>query len=752
MSKPFLCTLWIATITLLAGRSAICATSRRAQLAEEYVPRVEKILTQNIAPFWHNKSLDRDNGGYIINFGLHGEPMGPGTKMIVTQARMVWLFSRMARAGYKRQEYLDAADLGYRFLKEKMWDPNNGGFFWEVDVTGNQKLKADKHLYGQSFGLYAISEYYLATQKKEALDFAIRVFNLLEDKAHDKTYGGYVESFLRDWTPAPANAPSYMGEPSGLKLMNTHLHMMEAMTTFYRASKLPVARERLVELIFIQSNTVVRKDLGACTDKYERDWTPRLDGNYARVSYGHDIENVWLLMDACDAAGISNYPFMDLYKTLSEYSLKYGYDEGKGGFYYTGGFNQQAGDRNKSWWVQAEALVSALRMYRSTNAPKYRQVFEKTFDFVEKNLVDWDNGEWYSNISPSGQAQGPKAEPWKAGYHNGRAMIECLEVLKACGSAQETGVPGKALPVILDTDICDDIDDTWALALLLRSPELDVRLITTAVGNTQAKARVVAKFLQAVGRADIPIGIGVSQHQGSHRQTGWTEGYDLSKYPGTIHRDGVQALVDTVMTSQDRIAIIAVGPLPNIAAALQRQPRIADKADFVGMHGSIYRGYGSQGKPEAEYNVRAEVKAAQKVFGAPWKMTITPLDTCGLVQLQGQVYKSVLMKKGPLTEALIDNYRVWTRQGLRDQYKDINEPDLDRKVAEKINTGSTTLFDTVAVYLAFRQEWVTMETLPLRITDDGFTRIEPGSKEVRCATAWKDRGAFEDWLASRLAQ
>ena len=430
MVKSSLCAVWVAAMTLLAGQSAAGATTSGAQLAEEYIPRIEKILTTNIAPFWYGKGLDPANGGYIINFGPQGEPKGPGTKMIVTQARMVWLFSRMARAGYKRAAYLDAAELGFRFLKDRMWDPNYGGFFWEVDVTGTQRLRADKHLYGQSFALYAISEYALASQKREALDLAMRLFHLLDDKAHDKTYGGYVESFLRDWTPAPPNALSCMGEPSGLKLMNTHLHLMEAMTNFYGVSKLSLARERLLELITIQSNTVVRKGLGACTDKYERDWTPRLDGRYARVSYGHDLENVWLLMEACDAAGISNHPFMDLYKTLFDYSLKYGYDEVNGGFFYTGGFNEPADDRNKSWWVQAEALVSSLRMLRATDDPKCRQVFEKTCGFVEKNLVDWDRGEWYGNISPSGQAQGDKASPWKAGYHNGRAMIECLEILR----------------------------------------------------------------------------------------------------------------------------------------------------------------------------------------------------------------------------------------------------------------------------------------------------------------------------------
>jgi inosine-uridine nucleoside N-ribohydrolase len=331
------------------------------------------------------------------------------------------------------------------------------------------------------------------------------------------------------------------------------------------------------------------------------------------------------------------------------------------------------------------------------------------------------------------------------------AGLSALWMVAACTAAQGQAAT-KPIPVIFDTDICDDIDDTWALALILRSPELDLKLVTTAVGNTEAKARVVAKFLQAAGRPDVPVGIGVVQSQGQHRQTGWAAGYDLASYPGKIHKDGVQALIDTVMNSTSRVTIIAVGPVPNLAAALKREPHIAEKADLVGMYGSIYRGYGSQSKPEPEYNVKADVKAAQAVFTAAWPMTITPLDTCGLVQLQGRNYQKVLTSKSPVSVALIDNYRTWYRQGLREEHKDINEPDLERRVAEKLNASSTTLFDTVAVYLAIQQQWTTMETLPIRVMDDGLTKIEPGSKQVRCATAWKDRIAYEDWLANRLAQ
>ena len=350
--------------------------------------------------------------------------------MIVTQSRMVWFFSRLARAGYRTAEFLDAADVGYRFLIDKMWDHQNGGFYWEVDTTGNQKTARLKHLYGQSFALYAISEYAMASGRKDVLKFAVDFFQLLESKSHDAKHGGYVEFFSEDWKPNPPNARSYMGAPAGAKLMNTHLHLMEALTTFYRASHLPLGRERLLELINVESNAVVRKNMPACTDKYQPDWTPMLGEAFSRVSYGHDIENVWLLMDACDAAGIRNYPFLDLYRGLFGYSHKYGYDSANGGFFDSGPFNQPADRREKVWWVQSEALVSSLRMSLLTGDPLHGDVFDKTLDFVEKHQIDWAGGEWHSQINEDGRPAGAKANTWKAAYHNGRAMIECLELLK----------------------------------------------------------------------------------------------------------------------------------------------------------------------------------------------------------------------------------------------------------------------------------------------------------------------------------
>ncbi|MFO1478014.1 MAG: AGE family epimerase/isomerase [Verrucomicrobiota bacterium] len=400
-----------------------------ARIAADYRPRIESNLFNNIAGFWYPKTLDTTNGGYWIDADIQGRLQGPGNKMIVTQARMVWLYSRLARYGYRPKEMLQAADLGYRFLRDKMWDSTNGGFYWMVDATGNRVIRPGKHIYGQSFALYALSEYSLAGTNTEALQLAGKLFDLIESKAHDAQFGGYIESFSQNWTPQLPGEKTYMGDAE-FKLMNTHLHLLESVTAFYRATRLPLARERLRELIDIESNTVVRKGPVACTDKYRRNWEPVLTGDFARVSYGHDLENIWLLIDACNAAGIPNTLFLDLYRALFQYSLQYGFDEKNGGFYYYGGFNQPASNREKNWWVQAEACASALYMYRLTRDPLYLRVFQKTYDWIDTRQVDWKNGEWFETITPDGAPYGDKAQIWKAGYHNGRAMIECLAVLR----------------------------------------------------------------------------------------------------------------------------------------------------------------------------------------------------------------------------------------------------------------------------------------------------------------------------------
>jgi mannobiose 2-epimerase len=213
--------------------------------------------------------------------------------------------------------------------------------------------------------------------------------------------------------------------------MNTHLHLMEALTALYHADPSPIVALRLSELITIQSSAVVRKAIGACTDQYAADWTPKLDGAAARASYGHDLENIWLLVDALEALGQSAAPLRDLFTQLFAYSLAHGYDEVDGGFYDSGPLGQPADRRDKIWWVQAEALVSALTMYRLTGDPQYARVYLKTWAFTDTRQTDWTSGEWHPTITADGRATGEKASRWKAGYHNGRAMVESLRLLRA---------------------------------------------------------------------------------------------------------------------------------------------------------------------------------------------------------------------------------------------------------------------------------------------------------------------------------
>jgi mannobiose 2-epimerase len=413
---------------LLLALGTACA---QAPASAATASRLERLLLDNILKFWHPHTLDRVHGGYLLNHDERGEWKGDAPKALVTQARTLWFFARMARAGFgERKQMLDAAEHGYRFLMGKMRDPRHGGFYWRVDATGNRPLAPKKHLYGQAFALYALSEYAMASGRKDVREAAVRLFELLEEKAHDRMHGGYFEYFNEDWTLPPPEERGYLGVGSDRKLMNTHLHLMEAMTSFYRATGHPLARERLVELITIEGSAVVRRQWNACTDRHRRDWTPDPEGPGGDASYGHDLENLWLLEDALRAAGLPVAPWIEFFRSNFDYAVRFGWDPRLGGFWDRGPLGKPATSRIKIWWVQAEALVSALTLYRLTGEKQYMDVFERTLQFVERHLVDAGRGEWWPQADEKGAAGGGKAGEWKGPYHNGRAMIECIALLK----------------------------------------------------------------------------------------------------------------------------------------------------------------------------------------------------------------------------------------------------------------------------------------------------------------------------------
>jgi inosine-uridine nucleoside N-ribohydrolase len=302
-----------------------------------------------------------------------------------------------------------------------------------------------------------------------------------------------------------------------------------------------------------------------------------------------------------------------------------------------------------------------------------------------------------------------------------------------------------AIPTILDTDIGHDVDDVWALAFLLRCPELDVKLITTSTGDTVYRAELVAKMLQLMNRTDIPIGIGIPLDDNPHTHDVWLDDFDLGAYSGRVIQDGVGAICDTIMQAQDQVSLICIGPVPNIAAALARQPDICTNAKFVGMHGSIHRGYLDAPKPMREFNVKMHALACRAVFEAPWEKVITPLDTCGNIVLEGERFmriREAAEQQGPASPAAIclDNHLTWF------------EAVKDWPVLQHLDphTQSSILYDLVAIYLGFAEDLLDMHSLPIQITPDGKTLIDDGGASVRCALNWHDRDAFLDLVTERL--
>jgi inosine-uridine nucleoside N-ribohydrolase len=303
------------------------------------------------------------------------------------------------------------------------------------------------------------------------------------------------------------------------------------------------------------------------------------------------------------------------------------------------------------------------------------------------------------------------------------------------------GVPARshaadAVPVILDTDIGDDIDDTWALALLLKCPELDLRLVTTTCGKAEYRAKIIAKILTVAKRTDIPIGLGEGGREGSGPQQPWVQDYQLSQYPGKVRQDGAGAVIEAIEQSPRPLTVIAIGPLHTLAAALERRPGIAAKANFAGMFGSVRKGYGG-GQPSAEYNVKNNVAAAKKVLSAPWRrIAIAPLDTCSLVNLSGKRLDMLKQSGDPLVRALLENYRIWSHKG---RIEDLQ--------------ASSVLFDTVGFYLALPQTpLVRLESLHIAVTPDGYTRIDPAGREMSVATGWADLDGFRDLLVRTLLE
>jgi inosine-uridine nucleoside N-ribohydrolase len=295
-------------------------------------------------------------------------------------------------------------------------------------------------------------------------------------------------------------------------------------------------------------------------------------------------------------------------------------------------------------------------------------------------------------------------------------------------------------PVVIDTDLGNDIDDSWALAMALRCPDIDVRLVVTSTGEPAYRAALTADLLAAADAAHVPIGLGLPGHSNPEQPlASLADPQVLAAHQGGVRDDGVAALVEAVeaAATTGEVTVIALGPLTTVAAAIDRRPDVMARARLVGMHGSLRVGYWGTPQPMVEYNVTMDVEAARRVFGAPWSCTVTPLDTCGSVRLEGERYRAVYeaAESDPLLGALMRQQRAW----------------LDRRgQPELFERETTVLYDTVAVHLAYDESLVDIEELGIGLSPYGLMSISAEDPTLRLATQWRDQDRFLDHLVDCL--
>ena len=285
--------------------------------------------------------------------------------------------------------------------------------------------------------------------------------------------------------------------------------------------------------------------------------------------------------------------------------------------------------------------------------------------------------------------------------------------------------------VWVDTDIGDDIDDAFALGLILRSPELRVLGISTAFGDTETRARIVDRFLAATSESAIPVTAGV------HTETDnlMTQRAYGERFPAHVHPDGVQALLDEIKRHPGEITLIAIGPLFNIGAAIDRDPETFRKVHrVVMMGGSVERGYGlaadgSPRPPEPEWNIDRDPKSAAKLFAVGVPIFMMPLDSTQ-IHLETAARDAMFAAGNPVTDQLTLLYHQW--------------------VANTPNHAPTpTLFDPVAAAYTFRPDLCPMTPMRIEVDANGLTRKVEGQPNAQVCLK-SDEKQFLSLLTERL--
>lgn len=391
-----------------------------------YAPLIKEFETElvSIADWWLENAIDTVNGGFAGEIDLQGVARPRANKGGILHARILWFFSETAHF-LGNEKYRRAADAAYDYLTTYFWDEEYHGIYWEVDYLGNV-VDPKKHVYAQSFAIYAFSAYHRLTGSGEALDRALAVYRRIEDSIYDSINGGYREAFNRAWGEIGDYALS-VGEPNFPKTMNTHLHLFEAFTALYtvlRREDVGISLRRLLDC-FIEY--FVNTENFHLRIYFDEAWQDRSTGH----SYGHDIECSWLLWESAEAIGDERLSasLARVVVALADTCLKEGPGD-HGGILDGYDLKEMKQVESRPWWVQAEALVGFLNAYSMTNDVRYFRAFENVWAFVNKYQKDKTLGEWrwFSSLD---EEKGPyKTGFWKAPYHNGRAMIEVCRRLR----------------------------------------------------------------------------------------------------------------------------------------------------------------------------------------------------------------------------------------------------------------------------------------------------------------------------------
>ena len=393
---------------------------------DDFLASVERELTGNILPFWLERSVDRDRGGFVGQRSNDLQVIPDAPKGLILNARLLWTFSALHRFDENRR-CLDLARRAYDYLNEYFWDREFGGAFWQVDCFG-QRLDGTKKIYGQAFYVYALAEYFQTTRNQDALDRAVELFRLIERHSRDTKHGGYVETCNRDWTLADDSRLSDK-DMDEKKSMNNHLHVLEAYTSLYRVWKDETLARRLEELIQIFQQRIFDPETFHFHHFFDECWE-RKSSTY---TFGHDIEGSWLLDEAAEA--LDNERLLnDVRKTavqLAQAARDEGIDDEYGGLFYEGKEGAIV-DSNKEWWPQAEAVVGFLNAYWLSGDESFFEAALNCWMFIEKFIVDPTYGEWFWRVSRDGGPDWdqPKLSEWKSAYHNSRACMEAIRRLQ----------------------------------------------------------------------------------------------------------------------------------------------------------------------------------------------------------------------------------------------------------------------------------------------------------------------------------